>query len=108
MEDIGQCGAHIYTCKSCLSSIPPESITDGLLLQSEVDSTRESSGDKSPGQQSLGGQHHRQGALQRAEAAVDSTFQLAAQYIALAQALQPGKEVYRTSLQASAPIRCYA
>lgn len=83
--------------------IPPHCITGGHLLQSEVASTRESSGDKSPEQQSLGGQHHRQGALQRAEAAVDSTYQLAAQYIALAQALQPGKEVYRTSLQASVP-----
>lgn len=70
-----------------------------IMLQSDVEAFRETSGNKSSGQQSFGGQHHRQGALQRAEGAVDATFQLAAQYIALAQALQPGREVYRKSLQ---------
>lgn len=39
------------------------------------------------------------GGRERGEAAVRAAFRLAAQYIALAQALQPGKEVYRKSLQ---------
>lgn len=39
------------------------------------------------------------GERERGEAGVLSAFQLAAQHITLAQALQPSKEVYRKSLQ---------
>lgn len=69
-------------------------------LQSEVELSRDTSIDaSSSGQAPLGGQHHRQGAMEKAKAYVDMTFQLAAQYITLAQALQPAKEVYRKSMQ---------
>lgn len=45
-------------------------------------------------------QHGAPGEKGRGEASVRAAFRLAAQYIALAQALQPGKDVYRKSLQA--------
>lgn len=39
------------------------------------------------------------GDKERGQASVRAAFRLAAQYIALAQALQPGKDVYCKSLQ---------
>ena len=74
------------------------------MVQAELDGRggAGAEGEAAP-QQSPGGGHHRQGARQRGEEAVGDAFQLAAQYIALSQALQPGKDIYCKSLQVPPP-----